>query len=206
MLSYNPFSNILQACAFLCALGTLLQAQTSPTQPPQSNQSKEPPVKLFEPYPPKPSSDAPPGWEIHILEGSVIENVTVLRNKREIKVTVPAYELVPVAIKGESFTISKDPGFDPTQGTTQTNTIGAILANYIDTITNLQTALETTIQELETTLKSIPPKQDITTPQPPPKSPESIQPTPQPTPSPTPAPTTPTDVKPEPTPTPPSPR
>ena len=192
----------------LVLLQSLSLAQTNTTnQDSTINATKEPPVKLFEPYPPKPSAEAPAGWEIHILEGSVIENLTVLRNKREIKVTVPAYELVPIPINGENLLFTKDPGFDPTLGAAQTNTIGALLTQYLESVTQLQTKLDNSIQELEATLKNNTPNtkdaptKDPTGPKQPP-APTAASPQTATNISDSTTPTPPKDVKTEPSPTP----
>jgi len=120
---------------FLLALPLALHAQDG--QP-----------KLFEPYAPKPSGTTPDGWEIRILEGSQVENSTVLKNKREIKVTVPAYELVP-ATKDGKITIIKDPGFESKLANAQKNTVGAVLTQFSETAGGLQEKLDKIIQEME---------------------------------------------------------
>jgi hypothetical protein len=109
--------------------------------------------KLFEPYAPKPSGKAPDGWEIKILEGSQVENSTTLDNKKEIKVTVPAYELVPK--QSSTSIVFKDPGFEPELSTSQKSTIGAVLTDYSEQAGELQSRLEKVIQELEKGLGEI---------------------------------------------------
>ena len=116
-------------------------------------------TKLFEPYAPKPSGATPDGWEIQILEGSQIENKTTLVNKREIKVTVPAYELIP-SVGKEKITVLKDPGFEPSLATAQKNTIGAVLTQYSEKVNDLQEKLEKILGELE---KGLGPDVPITT-------------------------------------------
>lgn len=103
--------------------------------------------KLFEPYAPKPSGKCPEGWEIKILDGSQVENSTTLESGKDIKVTVPAYEIVPKTT-AETIII-KDPGFDPVLGTTQKATIGAILTDYSEATIDLQNRLEKVTKELE---------------------------------------------------------
>lgn len=114
--------------------------------------SSEGQPKLFEPYAPKPSGKSPEGWEIKILEGSQVENSTTLSSGKDIKVTVPAYEMV--AKSTEETIIIKDPGFDPLLGTTQKTTIGAILTDYSEAAIELQNRLEKVTKELEAGLGS----------------------------------------------------
>lgn len=109
--------------------------------------SSEGQPKLFEPYAPKPSGKSPEGWEIKILEGSQVENSTTLGSGKDIKVTVPAYEIVAKA--STETIIIKDPGFDPALGTTQKATIGAILTDYSEAAIELQNRLEKVSKELE---------------------------------------------------------
>lgn len=106
-------------------------------------------TRLIEPYAPKPSGPTPEGWEIKILEGSVVESVTRLKSGREIKVSTPAYELVPI---GDVLVIS-DPGFNPTLANSQTDTIGAVLTKYSEEAHILQERLKKIIEELEKNLK-----------------------------------------------------
>lgn len=113
-------------------------------------QANEGQPKLFEPYAPKPSGKAPEGWEIKILEGSQVENSTSLNGKKEIKVTVPAYELVPKST--EATTVIQDPGFDPKLATAQRETIGAVLTQYGEQSQELQIRLDKVIIELESSL------------------------------------------------------
>ncbi len=114
--------------------------------------------KLFEPYAPKPSGKCPDGWEIKILDGSQVENSTTLTSGKDIKVTVPAYEIVP-KITPET-TVLKDPGFDPVLGTTQKATIGAILTDYSEATIDLQSRLEKVTKELEAGLGAATEKQE----------------------------------------------
>jgi len=111
-------------------------------------------AKLFEPFSPKPSHQIPAGWELKILKGSKVENVTTLKNNKEVKVTVPAYELVPVQTNPttEETKILVDPGFQPDLANNQTNTIGAILTDYSESALTLETKLQTIIDTLESKL------------------------------------------------------
>lgn len=118
----------------------------------QTLQASEGQPKLFEPYAPKPSGKSPDGWEIKILEGSQVENSSTLSSGKDIKVTVPAYEIVPKT--NPETVVLKDPGFDPSLGTTQTATIGAILTDYSEATVELQAKLEKVTQELEKGLGS----------------------------------------------------
>jgi hypothetical protein len=126
-----------------------------------SNASEGQP-KLYEPYAPKPSGKAPEGWEIKILEGSQVENSTNLNGKKEIKVTVPAYELVPIL--SEETRVITDPGFDPKLATAQKNTIGAVLTAYSEEAYSLQEQLNKVISELEEGLSPKKEEKDETTP------------------------------------------
>lgn len=118
----------------------------------QTLQANEGQPKLFEPYAPKPSGKSPDGWEIKILEGSQVENSSTLSSGKDIKVTVPAYEVVPKT--NQQTVVLKDPGFDPLLGTTQNATIGAILTDYSEATVELQAKLEKVTQELEKSLGS----------------------------------------------------
>jgi len=112
--------------------------------------------KLYEPYAPKPSHAIPAGWELKILQGSKVENKTTLKNQKEIKITVPAYELVPITSGKQEMnpetTLLKDPGFKPNLANNQTDTLGAVLTQYSEITESLQTKLQNIIGELETNI------------------------------------------------------
>lgn len=114
-----------------------------------TNSLKAQDTKLEEPYAPKASGPTQPGWEIRILQGSNIESKTTLRNGRIIKVSAPAYELVP---KGEAV-VMKEPGFDPMLANAQKETIGALLTAYSESASSLQATLEKTLAQLDASLK-----------------------------------------------------
>lgn len=105
--------------------------------------------KLFEPYKPKPSGSAPDGWEIKILEGSSVDSTTVLKNGKEVKVSAPAYELVPK----EGALTFRDPGFQPELANAQKYTIGALLTQYSEKASDLQESLDRVVSELEANLR-----------------------------------------------------
>jgi len=116
-------------------------------------QAEDKNTKLFEPFAPKPSHTLPPGWELQILKGSKVENKTTLKNNKEVKVTVPAYEIVPITTAsnptGRRPAILSDPGFKPELANNQTDTIGAVLTEYSEATTILEEKLETIIKTLE---------------------------------------------------------
>jgi hypothetical protein len=136
----------LRKTTLLCTLSaSLLLSHTSVAEPDKT-------TKLFEPFAPKPSHPLPPGWELQILKGSKVENKTTLKNNKEIKVTVPAYELVPVPTSTNSSlraTILQDPGFKPDLANNQTDTIGAVLTEYSESTTFLEEKLQGIIDTLE---------------------------------------------------------
>lgn len=137
---------ILKKTTLMCTLSSvLLLAPAGATE-------QEKTTKLFEPFAPKPSHTLPTGWELQILKGSKVENKTTLKNNKEIKVTVPAYELVPVPVANNSSvkaTILQDPGFKPDLANNQSDTIGAVLTEYSESTTFLEGKLQSIIDSLE---------------------------------------------------------
>jgi hypothetical protein len=115
-------------------------------------------TRLTEPYNPKPSGECPTGWEIQILEGSQIDNSTTLNNKRVVKVTVPAYELVPSKPKdGSVMTTLRDPGFDPKLANAQKDTVGATLTSYSEQAGVLSEKLSKIVESLRKDLGDVSP-------------------------------------------------
>jgi hypothetical protein len=144
-ITRTPIALGLSLCLSLSlALTTGAQSQEAT---PKEGEGPGGQPRLFEPYNPKASGKAPEGWEMKILEGSQVENTTVLEGKKEIKVTVPAYELVPSKIEGVA--VITDPGFDPKLATAQKETIGAILTLYSEEAVELQEKLEKVTAALE---------------------------------------------------------
>jgi hypothetical protein len=143
-MNKNPLST-LSARLFATLFAASLVTTTSFSNEPEKN------TKLFEPFAPKPSHPIPSGWELQILKGSRVENKTVLKNNKEIKVTVPAYELVPIAAnaRDSKANIIKDPGFKPNLANNQTDTIGAVLTEYSESTTILEEKLQNIIDTLE---------------------------------------------------------
>jgi hypothetical protein len=136
-------------------LATTLVAEEKPT--------------LKEPAPPKPAGAVHPNWEIKILKERHIECTQLLKNKKEISITVEGYELVPV-INTDTL-ILPEPKFDITLGSQQKATIGAILSSQIESIENSRNALAEISKDLQTQIGDLtkiePPKP--TTPPTPPK-------------------------------------
>lgn len=145
--TFQTYSTELIKNNRLLRLGLITLMVALPVSSPTPAFSGEGQPKLFEPYAPKPSGKCPEGWEIKILDGSQVENSTTLSSGKDIKVTVPAYEIV--AKTGPDTIITKDPGFDPVLGTTQRATIGAILTDYSEATIDLQARLEKVTKELE---------------------------------------------------------
>jgi len=140
--------------AIIAACGLVqIQAQTPSANKKPAEPAGEPQrTQLLEPYAPKPSGNAPEGWEIKPLKGSSIETVTRLQNGKEIKVNAIAYQLVPK----DGGVVLKDPRFDPRLANSQTATIGAVITNYSEKVTSLQKELDETIAALDEALSKTP--------------------------------------------------
>ena len=86
-------------------------------------------VLVIERSAPKIAGIVPPGWKIVPLEGAKIESEPIkIRPGLSSVITLSPYKLVPDP-KQSPYAI-KEPGFDPSLGSRQTNTVGAVLSSY----------------------------------------------------------------------------
>jgi len=108
-------------------------------------------VLVVERSTPKIVGIVPPGWKIVPLEGARIESDPIeIRPGLSSVITLSPYKLVPDP-KQASYSI-KEPGFDPSLGNRQSNTVGAILSNYTREEQKLDEKLGSVIDQLRTAL------------------------------------------------------
>ena len=108
-------------------------------------------VLVVERSTPKIVGIVPPGWKIVPLEGARIESDPIeIRPGLSSVITLSPYKLVPDP-KQAPYAI-KEPGFDPSLGNRQTNTVGAVLANYTREEQKLDEKLGSVIDQLRTAL------------------------------------------------------
>jgi hypothetical protein len=108
-------------------------------------------VLVVERSTPKVVGIVPPGWKIVPLEGARIESDPIeIRPGLSSVITLSPYKLVPDP-KQASYSI-KEPGFDPSLGNRQSNTVGAILSNYTREEQKLDEKLGSVIDQLRTAL------------------------------------------------------
>ena len=100
---------------------------------------------------PKVVGIVPPGWKIVPLEGAKIESDPIeIRPGLSSVITLSPYKLVPDP-KQAPYSI-KEPGFDPSLGNRQSNTVGAILSNYTREEQKFDEKLGSVIDQLRTAL------------------------------------------------------
>jgi hypothetical protein len=93
----------------------------------------------------------PPGWKVVPLEQIKINSDPIeIRTGLSSVISLSPYKLVPDP-KLALFAF-KEPGFDPTLGIHQTNTVGAILSNYIREEQKLDEKLGSVIDQIRTVL------------------------------------------------------
>jgi hypothetical protein len=86
-------------------------------------------VLVIERSAPKIVGIVPPGWKIVPFEGAKIESEPIqIQPALSTVIALSPYKLVPDP-KQAPYAI-KEPGFDPSLGNRQTNTVGAILSSY----------------------------------------------------------------------------
>ena len=108
-------------------------------------------VLLIERTSPKVVGIIPPGWKVIPLEETKINSDPIeLRDGLSSVISLSAYKLVPDP-KVAPFAF-KEPGFDPTLGIHQTNTVGAILSNYIREEQKIDEKLGSVIDQIRTVL------------------------------------------------------
>jgi hypothetical protein len=108
-------------------------------------------VLLIERISPKVVGVVPSGWKVVPLEGAKIDSDPIeIRAGLSSVISLSPYKLVPDP-KLAPFAF-KEPGFDPTLGIHQTNTVGAILSNYIREEQKLDEKLGSVIDQIRTVL------------------------------------------------------
>ena len=108
-------------------------------------------VLVVERSTPKIVGIVPPGWKIVPLEGARIESDPIeIRPGLSSVITLSPYKLVPDP-KQAPYAV-KEPGFDPSLGNRQNNTIGAILSNYTREEQKLDEELGSVIDQLRTAM------------------------------------------------------
>jgi hypothetical protein len=100
---------------------------------------------------PKVVGIVPPGWKIVPMEGARIESDPIeIRPGLSSVISLSPYKLVPDP-KQAPYSV-KEPGFDPSLGNRQNNTVGAILSNYSSEEQKLDEKLSSVIDQLRTAL------------------------------------------------------
>jgi hypothetical protein len=100
---------------------------------------------------PKVVGIVPPGWKVVPLESMKIDSDPIeIRTGLSTVISLSPYKLVPDS-KLAPFAF-KEPGFDPTLGVHQTNTVGAILSNYVREEQKLDEKLGSVIDQIRTVL------------------------------------------------------
>jgi len=108
-------------------------------------------VVVLERSTPKIVGIVPPGWKVVPLEGAKIESDPIeIRPGLSSVITLSPYKLVPDP-KQAPYSI-KEPGFDPSLGNRQSNTVGAILSNYTREEQKFDEKLGSIIDQLRTAL------------------------------------------------------
>jgi hypothetical protein len=108
-------------------------------------------VLVVERSTPKIVGIVPSGWKIVPLEGARIESDPIeIRPGLSSVITLSPYKLVPDP-KQAPYTV-KEPGFDPSLGNRQNNTVEAILSNYTREEQKLDEKLGSVIDQLRTAL------------------------------------------------------
>jgi hypothetical protein len=108
-------------------------------------------VLVVERSTPKIVGIVPPGWKIVPMEGAKIESDPIeIHPGLSSVITLSPYKLVPDA-KQAPYSL-KEPGFDPSLGNRQSNTVGAILSNYARDEQKLDEKLGLVIDQLRTAL------------------------------------------------------
>jgi hypothetical protein len=108
-------------------------------------------VVIVERSTPKVVGIVPPGWKVVPLEGAKIESDPIeIRPGLSSVITLSPYKLVPDP-KQAPYAL-KEPGFDPSLGNHQINTVGAILVDYAREEQKLDAKLGSVIDQLRTAL------------------------------------------------------
>ena len=108
-------------------------------------------VLVLERSTPKIVGIVPPGWKVVPLESAKIESDPIeIRPGLSSVITLSPYKLVPDP-KQVPYAV-KEPGFDPSLGNRQNNTVGAILSNYAREEQKLDEKLGSVIDQLRTAL------------------------------------------------------
>jgi hypothetical protein len=124
-------------------------------------------VKLFAPYPAKPLSQAPAGWQLDASsDAPPFTREVELSPGSKITLTIRPHVLIPDADGTNVFTIS-EPGFDSSLGYQQTSTVGSILANSVRQLDEDAKQLSSAIDNLQQLLVSLPNPESTPPPEPP---------------------------------------
>jgi hypothetical protein len=108
-------------------------------------------VLVIERSAPKIVGIVPSGWKVVPLEGAKIESEPIkIRPGLSSVISLSPYKLVPDP-KQAPYAI-KEPGFDPSLGSRQTNTVGAVLASYTREEQKLDEKLGSVIDQIRIAL------------------------------------------------------
>jgi len=132
-------------------------------------------VLVLERSSPKIVGIVPPGWKVVPLEGAKIESDPIeIRPGLSSVITLSPYKLVPDP-KQTPYAF-KEPGFDPSLGNRQTDTVGAVLSNYSREEQKLDDKLSSVIDQLRTALNQPATTPNETTRKQPPTQVQRVQP------------------------------
>jgi len=108
-------------------------------------------VLVLERSTPKIVGIVPPGWKVVPLESAKIESDPIeIRPGLSSVILLSPYKLVPDP-KHTPYAF-KEPGFDPSLGNRQTNTVGAVLSDYAHEEQKLDDKLGSVIDQIRTAL------------------------------------------------------
>jgi hypothetical protein len=113
-------------------------------------------VKLLAPYPAKPLSLAPAGWQLDATnDAPPFVREVELSPGSKITLTIRPHVLIPDADGENAFAVA-EPGFEPSLGYQQTSTVGSILANSVRQLDEDAKQLGNAIENLQQLLVSLP--------------------------------------------------
>ncbi|MFT4176433.1 MAG: hypothetical protein QM627_07220 [Luteolibacter sp.] len=121
-------------------------------------------VKLLSPFPPKPLTSVPAGWQLDAqADVPLIHKEVELGPDQKITLTIRPHLLIPTVDGDTTFAI-REPGYNPNLGYQQTTTIGAILSNSLQQLDEDAKLLGNAIDQLQQLLVSLP-NPEIATPE-----------------------------------------
>jgi hypothetical protein len=114
-------------------------------------------IRLLAPFPAKPLANPPSGWQLeHPKDAPPLSKKVKLANGSELVLSIRPHVLVPSSDGSNVFSLS-EPGYDASEGYSQTKTVGSILADSIHQLDEQGDRLGTAARRLSELLDSLPP-------------------------------------------------